>query len=186
MVSGIFAAQDVIDANTWAAFDLLLGAFLVLLAHVHDGSCRRAVNLVAVHAIELFADLARHAPVLTGAVSTLDGQVLRGATRGRSVLPHCLLGLEVGWWGCVELAVEDCVTAVEEGGLWEVGCILDGVRRRWVVDMVRWNNWSYHLTIKFFFSLSLQRSVLPIHYNFLIWLTITADEIIIGKNNRLS
>ena len=64
--------EDLVHANAGPSFDFLLGAFLVLLAHVHDGSCRGAIELLAVHALEVLRDLVGHAPMLA-----LTSQALR-------------------------------------------------------------------------------------------------------------
>ena len=57
--------QYVVDANAPSPLDLLLCAFFVLLAHVHDSCCRWAIELLTVHALELLLDLARHSSVLS-------------------------------------------------------------------------------------------------------------------------
>ena len=95
----------------------MLGTLLVLLPHVHDCSSGGAIDLVTVHALEFFADLARHATIFPGSVTpilsstALDGQMVRA--RDRSVLPHCLLlMLAVRHF---ELAMQDCIAAVEQG-----------------------------------------------------------------------
>ena len=57
--------EDIVDADARPSLDLLLGALFVLLSHVHDGSCRRPVKLLTVHALEVFGDLVSHATMLT-------------------------------------------------------------------------------------------------------------------------
>ena len=56
--------EDLVDTNTRSPFNLLLGPFLVLLAHVHDGSCGGTVELVTIHALEVLRDLIGHTTVL--------------------------------------------------------------------------------------------------------------------------
>ena len=61
---GHLVAQDVIYTNTSFALYLLLSALFMLLAHVHDSGRWWAVELLAVHALEVLLDLTRHTPML--------------------------------------------------------------------------------------------------------------------------
>ena len=60
--------QDIIDTDAPSSFNLLFGALLVLLAHVHDCSGTRAVELVTVEALVLLVDLVGHPAVLAHAL----------------------------------------------------------------------------------------------------------------------
>lgn len=71
--------EDIVNSNASATLNLLLRPLIVLLPHVHDRSCRRAVRLFAVETLVVFGDLVGHAAVLSlsgPSTSTLVVQML--------------------------------------------------------------------------------------------------------------
>ena len=109
---GDLLAEDVVDADTRPLLDLLLGPLLVLLPHMHDCSCGGAVDLVAVHALEVLGDLVRHAAMLADPTGILSADSVVGRRlRGRSsVLPHAhwLTSIDNGQTAGRELAMQGC------------------------------------------------------------------------------
>ena len=91
---GDFAAEDIVDADASLPFNLLLGALLVLLAHVHDRSGGGAVAFFAVPALVLLEDLVGHAAVLPGPhLLRLEPTcLLRLATKPARAVHHVSLG----------------------------------------------------------------------------------------------
>ena len=62
----LFFEKFFVNSDTSFTLDLLLGSLLMLLPHVHDGSCLRAVTLVTVHALEIFRNLVGGTSMLSG------------------------------------------------------------------------------------------------------------------------
>ena len=67
--------EDLIDSDARFSLNLLLRSLLMFLAHVHDSSRGRTVELVTVHALEVLRNLVRHATVL--ALSSQAGLLVR-------------------------------------------------------------------------------------------------------------
>ena len=61
------ALENLINTDSISTLNFLLGSFLVLLAHVHDGSSTGPIELVTIHALILLVDLTGGSPDLSRA-----------------------------------------------------------------------------------------------------------------------
>lgn len=76
--------QALTNADTRALFDILLGAGLMLVAHVHNRSCFTSIGLLTEKAIEILLDQCcdpAHCPLLSRAILAAIALTLHTADR---------------------------------------------------------------------------------------------------------
>ena len=84
--SRLLAEKLFVNSDSFLALNLLLGSFVMLLSHVHDGGSFRAVIFVTVHALEILLNLVGCASMFTSLLRTT--LTIFAATRIGGVSSH--------------------------------------------------------------------------------------------------